>query len=756
MEWGGTRISPWKRICPGVEAHRSPTPLNPHAEIAPGETSGGRWVFHRDPSRHHSDWAMPTSPTQDFMSDDPRTFDRELSWLAFNERVLQQAEDPTIPLIERLRFLAIVSSNLDEFFRVRVASLRSLLRLKKKKLLRLGIRPAKLLRNIHGVVHGQQERFGQVLRGDIMPGLRREGIELYDESTVPDEYHPFLRAYFEEHLADKVEATPLKGGADPVFLETGRIYLVVTMWDHDDSYVEVADPDYSLVTIPAECPRFVILSDGGSDHDSNSAVMYLDDVIRFNLDRGLPEKDLGGAFSVKLSRDADLLLDDEFSGDLVAKIRKSLGKRETGVPARFLFDMQAPFALVSNLRDVLALEDEDLVSGGRYHNMSDLFSFPDFGRKDLQYPEFVPGPHPTLGDAESILDACREQDHLLHYPYQAFDPVIRFLREAATDPTVEEVWISLYRVSRDSSVAKSLILAAQNGKRVTAFVEVKARFDEESNLLWADRMAEAGVRVLFSKPGIKVHTKLALVARADERKDRFIAYLATGNFNEKTAKIYTDLGLFTSDVRLTEEVRRVFALLAEEQETQAFEHLLVAPAGLRAGFEHLIDEEIAEANAGRPASMILKMNSLEDPTMIEHLYQASAAGVQIELIVRGICCLRPGVPGLSENITARSIVGRFLEHPRVYLFHAAGEQKLFVASADLMTRNLDRRVEVAFPIYDPDVKREIVAMLELQLADTKGARVLDEDQQNLFAEGPAGAGVDAQQVMLSKWAAAPT
>ena len=654
-------------------------------------------------------------------------------------------------MLERLRFFAIVSSNLDEFFRVRVASLRSLLRLKKKKLLRLGIRPAKLLRDIHRVVHAQQERLGRTLRGEVLPGLRRAGIELYDEIDVPAEYHAFIRSYFDEHLADEIAPTDIGPGTDPVFLESGQIYLVVTMWRQDDSYMEGGDPEYHLLTVPSGVrPRFVVLDPPDVEGGPLGAVMYLDDVIRFNLDRIFPEYDIGGAYSVKLSRDADLLLDDEFSGDLVQKIRKSLGKRETGVPARFLCDTQAPFAMVTHLKERLALEDDDLVPGGRYHNLHDFFGFPDFGLSELSYPPLVPGPHPTLGGDASVLAACDERDHLVHLPYQSFAPVVRFLEEAANDETVTEVWISLYRVARDSAVAAGLMRAAEAGRRVTAFVEVKARFDEASNLEWAERMADAGVRVLYSRPGIKVHTKLALITRERDGRRHHTAYLATGNFNEKTARVYTDLGLFTSDGRLANEVRNVFALLAEEESMPSFEHLLVAPRGMRAGFERLIDREIAEARAGRPAAMVLKMNSLEDPDMIERLYEASAAGVEVDLIVRGICCLRPGVPGLSESIRARSIVGRFLEHPRVYLFHAGGARDLYLASADWMTRNLDHRVEVAFPIYDEAVRAQIFEMLDLELSDNTNARVVDARQRNRFVPGD-GPGISAQEALLSRW-----
>jgi polyphosphate kinase len=426
-------------------------------------------------------------------------------------------------------------------------------------------------------------------------------------------------------------------------------------------------------------------------------------------------------------------LEDEFEGDLVGKIRKSLQKRDLGTPSRFLYDLQAPYALVSFMKDHLELEDDDLVPGGRYHNLQDFFQFPKpRAHRELEREELTPLPHPTLRHATSILEAVAERDRIIHFPYQSFDYVVRFLREAAGDPGTRKIWITLYRVAKDSDVVKALIEAAEIGVDVTAFVEVKARFDEARNLLWAGEMEEAGVRVFYSKPGIKVHSKIALVTREEEGGLKDYAFLGTGNFNEATARVYADHALLTADTRLTKDLDLVFRSLWEEIDEPQCEHLLVAPHQLRSRLTDLVSAEVANAGAGNIAGMALKMNSLEDPGMIDLLYEASQAGVRINLIIRGICCMKPGLPGLGECVKARSIVDRFLEHARIFRFVNGGAPRLFLASADLMKRNLNRRVEVAFPIYDPDVRAELEHFLHLQLSDNAKARVLDTDQVNNY------------------------
>ncbi len=405
------------------------------------------------------------------------------------------------------------------------------------------------------------------------------------------------------------------------------------------------------------------------------------------------------------------------------------------MPVRFLYDQNAPHAMVRALKDFLRLAEEDLFPGGRYHNLHDLWSFPVEGDAEHSYPALEPLRHPTLDGAGSMFEIVAEKDRLLHFPYQSYDYLVDFLRQASEDDFVEEIWISLYRVADDSKVVNALIEAARRGKTVSAFVEVQARFDERANLEWAERMEAAGIRTLHGSPAIKVHAKLALVRRKEDGCDRLYAALATGNFNEKTARIYCDHALLTADLRLTEEVHRVFGILTGEVDRSAnFDHLLVAPFHLRDGLERLIEDEIQAAQAGRPAGIVAKMNSLEDSRMIAALYRASRAGVPIRLVLRGICCLIPEVEGMSDTIVAHSIVDRFLEHSRIFLFHHGGEERLYLASADWMERNLDRRVEVAFPIYDQEVHGEIVRVLQYQLQDDQKARVIEGSRENQYVK----------------------
>jgi polyphosphate kinase len=658
-------------------------------------------------------------------------FDRERSWLSFNGRVLQEAEDSRVPLFERLKFLAIFSSNLDEFFRVRVASLRSLLRLKKKAKSKLGLKPRRLLREIHDVVTEEQERFGQILRGQILPGLEEHGIFLINESAVTDAQGAFLRDYFDEHVREHVRPLVLEHGEAP-FLKNQQIYLIVELESPLEGVrLSTTHPQYGLVDVPSPpVPRFVCLP---ADDDRNY-VMFLDDVIRYNLPGLFPKHQVAGAFAVKLSRDAELYLDDEYGDTVVEQIRKSLQKRDEGLPCRFLYDLHASYGTVSALMKMFGLRDEDLVLGGRYHNLRDLFDFPRFDLEHLAYRKLPPLDHPVLEHAESLFATIRDKDHVVHFPYQKFDYVIRFLKEAADDPDVKSVWITLYRTASDSSIVKQLIRAADAGKKVTVFVEVKARFDEASNLHWAARMEEAGIRTLYSFPDLKVHSKLALVSRKEGDETQWYCYLGTGNFNEVTSRIYADHGLFTADPRLTHDVRKVFAFLAGEEKKPTFEHLLVAPFYMRKAFYDLIDNEAVAARTGAVGRMLLIMNSLEDQEIIDRLYEADQAGVRTEMIIRGICCLVSGIEGQSERTQIRSIVDRFLEHARLYIFHNQGDEKYYLSSADWMNRNLSKRVEVAFPVYDPDVRRELRQIVEIQRLDNTKARIIDAEQTNAYVE----------------------
>ena len=673
-----------------------------------------------------SEVSLGVSATQE------RYINRELSWLSFNERVLQEAESSSVPLFERIRFLAIFSSNLDEFFRVRVASLRSLLEIRRKKRKKKGLDPSALLREIHAVALAQQERVGRVFREEILPGLGEAGIDLVDERGVDGKQRGMVETYFVEEVAEHLQPVILRREDPPPFLKDHTAYLVTELQPGPDITIgTAADPELGIVEVPSPpLPRFLPMTGPGGDR----CIVFLDDVIRFNLHRVFPERVVAGAYAIKVSRDAELYLDDEFDTGLRKAIKKSLRKRETGAPIRFLYDMRSPHAMVTRLTTLFDLRGGDLIEGGRYHNLNDLAGLPVGDVPDLEFPPMEALRHPTLERGGSILDLTRSKDRLLHFPYQSYEYVLRLLQEAAADPDVDAIWISLYRVSSQSEVVKTLIKAAENGTEVLAFVEVQARFDEELNLEWAERMERAGIRVIHGTREIKVHAKLCLIRRREGEGTRLYAFLATGNFNEKTARVYSDHGLMTADPRLTEEVRRVFRLLCGEDVEPVFEHLLVAPHHLRDRVNALIDAETEAARQGRPSGITAKMNSLQDRGIIDKLYEASAAGVPVRLVVRGICCLRPGVEGLSESIEVTSIVDRFLEHSRIFMFHANGAEKLYLSSADWMTRNLNRRVEVAFPIYDPEVREELRYVLDLQCADNTKARIIDEHQRNRFVQ----------------------
>jgi len=667
---------------------------------------------------------MPTdlnTPAKDYI-------DRDESWLYFNHRVLQEAQDPSVPLYERIRFLAIYSSNLDEFFRVRVASLRSFRQLEKSTRKKLPVKPKKMLRRIRKIVEAQQEEFGQTFRGQLLPELSRRGIHLIDETSYNGPQRAFARTYFEKHLRDRLHPVFIQEKAPAPFLKNKGLYFII-------EFEESARA--AIVAIPSdELPRFHQLPAEGAVDEYY--ITFLDDLIRFSIQE-LFEESITGLYAVKLSRDAELYIDDEFQGDLLAKIKRGLEERNVGLPTRFLYDSRMPKELLNRLKTLFQLKKPDLIPGARYHNFNDFLTFPDpTGQADLHYPPLPPLPHPVLDDAASITEAIAEADRLLHFPYMRYEYVPQWIWEAAADPAVRQIRITLYRVARESEVVKALLHACRQGKEVTVFIEAKARFDESTNIYWGEALEQAKARVLYSYPGIKVHSKLLLISREEHGRRRNYAYVGTGNFNEKTARIYCDHALLSADEQLTDEVERVFHLLERKVIIPRCKHLLVAPFTLRERLEALIDGEIAAAQAGRKAYMILKLNSLEDPMMVEKLYEASQAGVRIRMIVRGICSLAPGLPGKSDNIEIVSIVDRFLEHARLYLFANGGQERLFLASADWMTRNLDRRVEVATPIYDPAIFRELRDLLDLQLHDNQKARRIVADQSNPYRTAAPG------------------
>lgn len=656
-------------------------------------------------------------------------FDRELSWLSFNYRVLQEAKDPSVPLYERIKFLAIWSSNLDEFFRVRVASLRSLLNLKKPKK-KIGIDPEQLLKEITNQVTKQQEEFGLIFREQIKKELEENNIYLINDEQLNAEHELFVSEYFDANIIHHIQPILLVKKKIIPFLQNQRLYLAVKLAPKNiDEQAKRVKHTYSLVEIPDKrLSRFITLPSENGNH----YIMFLDDVIRFNLFKIFNQFSIEEVHSIKLTRDAELYIDDEFSGDLLLKIKKSLSKRNTGVPSRFLYDEKMSKEFKKFLREALNLTKEDMIPGARYHNFNDFFSFPNPMKEKFEYE-----PMPARQSTEFLNESDKfklitEKDRSLFFPYQTYDHVIEFFEQAAKDPDVTTIKVTQYRVASDSAIIKSLIEAKKNGKEVIVFVELKARFDEERNILWASEMERAGVKVFYSFPGLKVHAKLALITRRENDNLKNYCYMATGNFNEKTAKIYSDFGLFTANDKITSEVDKVFEYLSRENIQQDFQHLLVAQFNIRRQFSILINNEIENAKQGKEAKIIIKVNSLEDTKMIKKLYYASTEGVKIDIIVRGICKLIPGIPGLSENINCISIVDRYLEHARFFIFHNDGNEVIYAGSADWMKRNLSRRIEVAFPIYDEEIKNRIKDIIDLQLKDNVKARIIDKDDKNVY------------------------
>jgi polyphosphate kinase len=660
-------------------------------------------------------------------------YNRELSWLSFNHRVLQEAKDQSVPLFERLKFLAIYSSNLDEFFRVRVASLRSLLVLKDTTQKKLEFNPRFLLKKILDTVHLQQEEFGNIFREEIVPGLESENIFLVDEKSILQNHKEFISNYFRDQVVPFIQPIILDKNKISTFLHNQAIYFALRLILKQKKKSISPRYKYAIVEIPAErLGRFVRLPSEGDKH----YVIFLEDIIRLHLSEILPGYKIDSCYSIKLTRDAELYIDDEFTGDLLLKIQKGLTKRKTGAPSRFLYDAKMPDELLKYLRSALQLDRNDLVPGGRYHNFNDFFSFPsvlkNINKPHLQNEVLPPLVSEGLEGVISVFDVISEKDLLLSFPYQSFGYVVKFLEEAADDVNVKSIKITLYRVADESLIIRSLIKAAENKKKVTAFVEVKARFDEESNFSSANALKKAGVKVYFSFPGLKVHSKLCLIERTEKNKSKYYTYLATGNFNEKTARIYCDHALLTANQQFGKDAEKVFNFLERKNDKVRSRELIVAPKKMRRSFINLIDNEIRNAKEGKTAEIIVKLNSLEDRKIINKLYDASNAGVKIKIIVRGICCLIPGINGLSENIEVISIVDRFLEHARIFIFHNGGEKKYFLSSADWMKRNLSRRIEVAFPVNDNEIQKQLQKMIDIQLSDNVKARIIDKEQKNEY------------------------
>lgn len=661
---------------------------------------------------------------------------REISWLYFNERVLQEAADKSVPLIERLRFLAIFSSNLDEFYRVRVPTLGRLANINTKAKELLGYNPKKTLKTIREIVVKLERKFDDLYENEIIRELATEKIFIINEHQLNVKRGEFLRRYFREKLLSTL--VPLMLSDDKPFpeLKDRAIYFFVRLSNKEKFR-------YSLMEIPLDSlERFIVLP----ETNDLRFIILLDDIIRYCLEEiyfifDYPRLE---AYSIQLTRDAELELDRSVSEKFIETLTKSLQKRKKGKPQRLLYDNAMPEDMVAYLVEKLNLGNDSLIPGNRYHNFKDFIDFPNVGRRELEYDRSPALRVQNLDLSKSIFSQIARRDYLINLPYQSFDYIIHFLREAAIDPKVTEISITLYRLAQNSRIINALINAVKNGKKVNCLVELKARFDEQNNIYWTNRLEEEGVAVNYGILDYKVHSKICLITRMEKGKPVYYANLATGNYNEKTAKIYGDHSIFTTHKGITKELKKLFRGLEKKVFFNDYKYLIVSPLETRRKVYAMIDTEIRNQKEGKPAGMILKMNSLADEEMIEKIYEAGAAGVNIQMIVRGMCCLVPGIPGLSDTIKVISIVDKYLEHARVWIFTNGGEEKIFLSSADFMTRNLDRRVEVGFPVLDPLVKQEIRDIISIQLQDNTKAREITRHTHNRYKKAGRGKKYRAQ------------
>ncbi|RFS18951.1 polyphosphate kinase 1 [Chitinophaga silvatica] len=639
---------------------------------------------------------------------------RDLSWLSFNYRVLMMADNSEVPLYERIKFLSIFSSNLDEFFRVRMPAILAINKVleNEPEVDETTTVSTETLQEVLSEINRQQEMYGQIFGGKVIPDLLAQGVVLYYNQSFHQDHLTFTKSYFHSTILAYLQPVWLKNNKKKLFPENNALYLVVTLTAVEDSRTQ----EYVIVNIPSELPRFIQLPVVDGLH----YIAFIDDVIRTHIAYLFPEYIVIDCHSIKLTRNAEVDM-EEVKGDILEEVEIFIRKRELGVPTRLLYDAAISPPLVEFLAQQFDVRPEELVPGGRYHNLKDLVSFPKpASLMYVEYPKIIPALN-KRGDTYHLLNKVLEKDILVHLPYQQYDYILRFFNEAAADPDVEEIYVTLYRIASGSQIAQALISAAKNGKKVTVFVELKARFDEANNVRWAKKMKAAGVRLVYSIPGMKVHAKTALVKRKKGYSWEYCGLIATGNFNESTARFYADHVLFTSHIGITREMELLFLYLQSRQQPNSynflnFRHLLVAQFNMTEAFTALIDREIRNAKAGLPAHCIIKINNLQEVGMISKLYEASMAGVKIDLIVRSINCLKPGIQE-SQNIQIIQIVGRYLEHARVFVFHNNGEEEVYMGSSDWMNRNLHRRIEVCSPIYDAALRQQLKDILAIQLND---------------------------------------
>ncbi|MFV0566667.1 MAG: polyphosphate kinase 1 [Flavobacteriaceae bacterium] len=650
---------------------------------------------------------------------------REISWLQFNARVLQEAEDESVPLIERLRFLGIFSNNLDEFFRVRYATVKRIVDAGKGGKSELGgIRAQELLEDITQIVIKQQTESSALL--DLLhKKLEEENIYIINESQIDSAQHDYIKHYFFSKVSPGLVTIILNDLVVIPNLKDTAAYLAVKI------QLKNGKKQFALIEIPKSSNRFVELP----KKDGKNYIIILDDLLRYCL------KDIFNIFDcksisahmIKITRDAELDFESDLSKSFLEKISDSVRHRKIGDPVRFVYDKTIDQETLDYLMNKMGIEDTDsIIPGGRYHNRRDYMGFPSLGRTDLMYSKIEALPIKGLNLETSLFKAIEKKDYLLYAPYQTFSYVVRFLREAALDPAVKTIKITIYRLAEISHIASSLINAAINGKSVTVSIELQARFDEQANIDYAQQMEDEGINLIFGVQGLKVHSKICVIEREENKKLRRYGFISTGNFNESTANIYTDYTLFTANQSILKDVGKIFNFFESNYKIFRYKHLITSPHYTKKALFKLIDQEIKNVKEGREGFIRLKMNSISSYPMIDKLYQASNAGVKIQMIVRGICCLIPGIKGMSENIEVISIVDKFLEHPRVYIFGNNGNPKLYISSADWMSRNIENRVEVTCPIYDPAIKQEIINTLDICWSDNVKARLINTENENEY------------------------
>ena len=652
---------------------------------------------------------------------------RELSWLDFNARVLQEASNDNVPLLERLRFIGIFSNNLDEFFQVRYATIKRIADARaSNKNNKDNIAAKELLDNITSKVIKLQSDSSQIL-DSIEKSLKKENIVFIDELNVPDSHKKFLRDYFIRKISPALVTIILSNNKYHDFNDN-KAFLIINL------RLKSSDDIYALVEIPRDISRFVVLP----KKDNKQYIMFIDDIIRFNLDILFSFFNYSNiqAHMLKITRDAELDIDDmDLSKSYIKKIQEYVNKRRISNPVRLVYDKSIPEETLSYLIKKIRITSHDsLIPGGKYHHRSDYMNFPDLGRTDLLYPKEKALNIKNFKIESNLLDQLLERDYLMYTPYHSFSYLISILRQSAIDPTVKSIKITIYRLSKNSNVISCLINAAKNGKKVLVQIELQARFDEENNIKVSQELKAAGVDLIYGLKGLKVHSKICLIERFKSNKKTYYGFISTGNFNESTAKVYSDFTLFTSNEKILKEINKVFEFLQSNYKIQHYKHLIVSPHHTSKKLFDLIDNEIKNVGKGLKGEIIFKLNSFTSYRFVDKLYEASKFGVKVKLFVRGICCLIPNKLGLSENIEVKSVVDKYLEHSRVYVFENAGDKKVYISSADLMTRNIEKRVEVACPIYQKDLKNQVLETLKITDNDNIKTRLINHKPQNKFVD----------------------